>query len=122
METIENNNNILKPKCLNGTGKRSVILKSLCCWILPKLSLDALSGRCSGKLKLYIPSLLAIVVYLNGLNGDFVHDDIFAIKRNRDVTGSNGLIDVIFNDFWGAPMSSNASHKSYRPLTILTFR
>lgn len=122
METIENNNYIHRPKCLNGTGKQSVTSKNQCCWISPKLSLDAPSSRCSGKFKLYIPSLLAIVVYLNGLNGDFVHDDIFAIKRNRDVTGSNGLIDVMFNDFWGAPMSSNASHKSYRPLTILTFR
>ncbi|XP_062441003.1 protein O-mannosyl-transferase TMTC3 isoform X3 [Rhea pennata] len=26
------------------------------------------------------------------------------------------------NDFWGTPMSEERSHKSYRPLTVLTFR
>uniref|UniRef100_A0A3Q1HP61 dolichyl-phosphate-mannose--protein mannosyltransferase n=1 Tax=Anabas testudineus TaxID=64144 RepID=A0A3Q1HP61_ANATE len=26
------------------------------------------------------------------------------------------------NDFWGSNLSSNSSHKSYRPLTVLTFR
>lgn len=26
------------------------------------------------------------------------------------------------NDFWGSPLSHPESHKSYRPLTILTFR
>lgn len=74
------------------------------------------------KWKHWFPPLLAILVYANGLTGDFVHDDIFAIKRNRDVTGRNPLADVFFHDFWGTPMSSNSSHKSYRPLTTLTFR
>ncbi|KAK4295916.1 hypothetical protein Pmani_031550 [Petrolisthes manimaculis] len=64
----------------------------------------------------------AVLVYINGLTGDFVHDDISAIKTNPDVLGNNPLSNVFFNDYWGKPMSDPRSHKSYRPLTILTFR
>jgi hypothetical protein len=64
----------------------------------------------------------ALSVYFNSLNGDFVHDDIPAIVRNQDVLGTNGLAQILVNDFWGTPMSHAASHKSYRPLTVLTFR
>ena len=32
------------------------------------------------------------------------------------------LSEVFSNDFWGAPLASNESHKSYRPLTVLTLR
>jgi len=32
------------------------------------------------------------------------------------------LTSVFSNDFWGSPLSHPESHKSYRPLTILTFR
>ena len=30
--------------------------------------------------------------------------------------------NVFKNDFWGTPMNKEQSHKSYRPLTVLTFR
>lgn len=67
-------------------------------------------------------STIAIGCYLNGLNGDFVHDDIPAVTLNKDVVALNTLKHVFRNDFWGTPMSDLASHKSYRPLTTLTFR
>lgn len=67
-------------------------------------------------------SSVAIACYLNGINGDFVHDDIPAIILNRDVTGSNKLSKSFLNDFWGTPMDDANSHKSYRPLTTITFR
>uniref|UniRef100_T1J4S3 Uncharacterized protein n=1 Tax=Strigamia maritima TaxID=126957 RepID=T1J4S3_STRMM len=69
-------------------------------------------------------SIVAAIAYLNSLDGDFVHDDLMAIKTNKDVTGadSNSLLDIFRDDFWGKPMADNTSHKSYRPLTILTFR
>lgn len=66
--------------------------------------------------------LVACISYANGLCGDFVHDDLFAIKNNDDVTGRNSIFETFRNDYWGQPMSNNGSHKSYRPLTILTFR
>ncbi|KAJ8314617.1 hypothetical protein KUTeg_006767 [Tegillarca granosa] len=67
-------------------------------------------------------AIIACLCYSNSLNGDFVHDDIFAIKNNRDVTGKTELYLLFHNDFWGKPMLENTSHKSYRPLTTLTFR
>lgn len=70
-------------------------------------------------------SLLVIIILslccLNSYNGDFVFDDSEAIVNNKDVKDSP-LKDVFENDFWGAKLSRNDSHKSYRPLTILSFR
>ncbi|KAH0808214.1 hypothetical protein GEV33_014577 [Tenebrio molitor] len=65
---------------------------------------------------------VAVACYLNGLNGDFVHDDIPAVTLNKDVLALNPFSHSFKNDFWGTPMADLASHKSYRPLTILTFR
>ena len=69
-----------------------------------------------------IVATVAVIIYLNTLSGDFVHDDLPAIVMNRDVLGTNSLLDLLKNDFWGMPMSEKLSHKSYRPLTTLTFR
>ncbi|XP_050687849.1 protein O-mannosyl-transferase Tmtc3-like [Eriocheir sinensis] len=66
--------------------------------------------------------LAGVLVYVNGLTGDFVHDDVSAIKTNPDVLGTNPVSHVFFNDYWGKAMSDPLSHKSYRPLTILSFR
>ncbi|KAH3738543.1 protein O-mannosyl-transferase TMTC1-like [Dreissena polymorpha] len=71
---------------------------------------------------LLLPGVLALLCFANGLTGEFVHDDVFAIKRNNDVIGNVSLADVFSNDFWGRSVRSNTSHKSYRPLTVLTFR
>lgn len=55
------------------------------------------------------------------LNGDFVFDDSEAVVRNKDVYGKRWT-ETFSNDFWGGNINSNISHKSYRPLTILSFR
>lgn len=86
---------------------------------------------------------LAVLCYANSYDGEFVFDDTEAIVNNKDVTralrgdqanplvqtGTNergvnkdGFWSLIENDFWGTPLSSNLSHKSWRPLTTLTFR
>ncbi|XP_050544980.1 protein O-mannosyl-transferase TMTC1-like [Daktulosphaira vitifoliae] len=71
----------------------------------------------------YLTVAVAVILsYWNGLNGDFVHDDIPAITMNGDVLGTNPILQVVTNDFWGTPMADPNSHKSYRPLTTLTFR
>lgn len=67
-------------------------------------------------------SFVAIVCYLNGIHGDFVHDDIPAITQNKDVIAMNKITKTFLNDFWGTPMADTNSHKSYRPLTVLSFR
>lgn len=67
-------------------------------------------------------ALVAVGCYLNALDCDFVHDDIPAVVRNRDVIGKASWSSVLNDDFWGTPMESINSHKSYRPFTTLTFR
>ncbi|GJQ73842.1 hypothetical protein Trydic_g18779 [Trypoxylus dichotomus] len=67
-------------------------------------------------------STVAVACYINGLNGDFVHDDVPAITLNKDVLALSPISHTFKNDFWGTPMADISSHKSYRPLTILTFR
>ena len=69
-----------------------------------------------------IPTVIAVICYMNSLNGDFVHDDVYAIKTNQDVTGEKPLLNLFSNDFWGRSMTSFNSHKSYRPITVLSFR
>ena len=75
------------------------------------------------------PSLVAIAAYLNGIHGDWLDDDPVAIVDNPDVPcphGVRGLFDnwadLWSHDFWGTPLVSEASHLSWRPLTILAFR
>uniref|UniRef100_A0A4W2IHR4 Protein O-mannosyl-transferase TMTC1 n=1 Tax=Bos indicus x Bos taurus TaxID=30522 RepID=A0A4W2IHR4_BOBOX len=61
--------------------------------------------------------------YGRSLRGEFVHDDVWAIVNNPDVRPGAPLLWGIFsNDFWGKGMAENTSHKSYRPLCVLTFK
>ncbi|KPP61924.1 transmembrane and TPR repeat-containing protein 3-like [Scleropages formosus] len=60
--------------------------------------------------------------YWNSLSCGFVFDDVSAILDNKDLRPSTPLVNLFLNDFWGTPMSEERSHKSYRPLTVLTFR
>ena len=66
--------------------------------------------------------IISCLVYANSLHGDFVHDDISAIVTNQDALGSSSIASVFHNDFWGMNIRDRRSHKSYRPVTILTFR
>ncbi|NXA36896.1 TMTC3 protein, partial [Eudromia elegans] len=68
--------------------------------------------------------ILGVVVacYWNSLFCGFVFDDVSAILDNKDLHPSTPLKNLFQNDFWGTPMSEERSHKSYRPLTVLTFR
>ena len=66
--------------------------------------------------------LLSAGVYWNSLDGDFVHDDIVSVVRNPDVRPGSSWTNLWKNDYWGTAMASPSSHKSYRPLTVLTFR
>lgn len=67
--------------------------------------------------------LVACLVYCNSLHGDFAFDDYSAIVNNKDVTDWEAPIsNLLGNDFWGQDVTSEKSHKSYRPLTVLVFR
>ncbi|GIX93722.1 protein O-mannosyl-transferase TMTC2 [Caerostris extrusa] len=45
-----------------------------------------------------------------------------AIKTNQDLLPSTPISSLFQNDFWGTPLTHSGSHKSYRPLCVLTFR
>eukprot|EP00049_Salpingoeca_infusionum_P003068 m.63027 g.63027 ORF g.63027 m.63027 type:complete len:660 (+) comp11938_c0_seq1:228-2207(+) len=79
-------------------------------------------ARLAGSLALV--AFVATVTYLNGLNGDFVFDDMPAIVDNNDVfADKSDLAQLWSNNFWGQEMGASWSqHHSYRPLTTMTFR
>lgn len=76
---------------------------------------------------LFSPLLLvcaaSFLVYYNSLDGGLVFDDHRAILTNDDLDPAKTSIVALFHhDFWGGEMSRRESHKSYRPLTVLTYR
>lgn len=76
----------------------------------------------------------SIALYLQPITNDFrlvdnptpILDEIHLMPdTNLDVRVGEEVtpISVVFtNDYWGRPMDSPSSHKSFRPLTILSFR
>ncbi|XP_077584133.1 protein O-mannosyl-transferase TMTC4 [Stigmatopora nigra] len=66
--------------------------------------------------------LVALLCFINSYDGEFVFDDSEAIINNKDLKPTTPWTNIWSNDFWGSNLSSNSSHKSYRPLTVLTFR
>lgn len=62
------------------------------------------------------------VCYYNSLGAGFVFDDVSAIVDNKDLRPHVSVERLFWNDFWGTPMHKEKSHKSYRPLCVLTFR
>jgi len=67
-------------------------------------------------------SLLGGLVYINAIGAGFTYDDNRAIKDNQDLHWSTPLSSLLLNDYWGTPLTHSGSHKSYRPLTVLSFR
>ena len=46
-----------------------------------------------------------------------------AIEQNEDVTGAgNDWLSLWTHDLWGKELISEDSHKSYRPLTTMSFK
>lgn len=67
--------------------------------------------------------LVGFGIYANTLHAGFTFDDNFAVVQNKDVTDlSTPLEEILQHDFWGQGIRGDQSHKSYRPLTILSFR
>ncbi|XP_030643209.1 protein O-mannosyl-transferase TMTC1 [Chanos chanos] len=95
----------------NSRGKRGAPLR-----------FSALLGSGMGLLGYAVLVAVCALCYSNSLNGEFVHDDVWAISNNPDVRPGSSLRNIFSNDFWGKRMSDNTSHKSYRPLCILTFK
>ncbi|CAL1527207.1 unnamed protein product [Lymnaea stagnalis] len=69
-----------------------------------------------------ITTVWSVLLYLNTLDANFAYDDSRAILKNPDLLPETPLWNLIYNDFWGTPLTHSGSHKSYRPLCVLTFR
>eukprot|EP01032_Pedospumella_encystans_P009045 gene9045-10681_t len=65
---------------------------------------------------------IVVVLYRNSLYGGFIWDDRAAVVKNDDVHGLTPFSSLFVHDFWGTDITRNDSHKSYRPLTVATFR
>ncbi|CAM9712374.1 unnamed protein product, partial [Discosporangium mesarthrocarpum] len=66
--------------------------------------------------------VVSATLHASTLWGSFVWDDRPAVLDNRDVRTDTSWRDMWINDFWGQAMDDPNSHKSYRPLTTLTYR
>ena len=74
-------------------------------------------------LSFILVAVVSSTIYLNCLECDFVFDDHRAILTNDDLdVEKTSLWELFYHDFWGGPMWRKESHKSYRPLTVLTYR
>lgn len=62
------------------------------------------------------------VLFSNTLHNEFAFDDHLSIVRNPDANGDRQWSEMWRHDFWGQPIADEGSHKSYRPITVLTFR
>ena len=67
-------------------------------------------------------ALTGALVFLNSLGLQLCFDDSAAIEENEDLRPNASWGNLLQNDFWGMPMEDKDSHKSYRPLTVATFR
>lgn len=66
--------------------------------------------------------LLCLACYGNSLDGEFVFDDRPAILENPVVQQQPlHFQDLMKNDYWGTPLNSSTSHKSFRPLITFMF-
>ncbi|XP_074439606.1 protein O-mannosyl-transferase TMTC1 [Larus michahellis] len=88
----------------------------------PHPSPSPAGGRRGGAAAAAVLAGLCALCYGNSLRGEFVHDDVWAIVNNPDVRAAAPVAAAFANDFWGKRMAENTSHKSYRPLCVLTFK
>jgi protein O-mannosyl-transferase len=88
-------------------------------------------SKCSTSVRsiiLLATHVLCCVVYIIPITthpfpGGAVLDETHIVSPdNQDVVGTAPLQNVFVNDYWGRPMNSESSHKSWRPLSVLSFR
>ncbi|KAI8503879.1 Protein O-mannosyl-transferase tmtc4 [Branchiostoma belcheri] len=66
--------------------------------------------------------VFALLCFWRSWDGEFLFDDSEAIVNNKDLLSETPVWELFQHDFWGKNLASKTSHKSYRPLTVLTFR
>ena len=69
-----------------------------------------------------VVGVLALLMYLNSIHGALMFDDEPAIVRNMDLRPQIRWRELLTHDFWGTSIRLKSSNKSYRPLTVATFK
>ncbi|XP_058059049.1 protein O-mannosyl-transferase TMTC4 [Anopheles bellator] len=65
----------------------------------------------------------SLLSYGGSLYGTFVFDDSAAIVKNMDVRNVATPLRVLLrHDFWGNNLTDPTSHRSFRPLTVLSYQ
>ena len=80
------------------------------------------SGGLTAKRAGVLCAFIAVCLYANTLDCGFCYDDDRAVKSNVDLRPYSPWTGLLWHDFWGTLLNNPASHKSYRPLTVATFR
>ena len=73
---------------------------------------------------LWFPPAICSLIFLPCLTySEWYIDELFAVLRNADARGETPLAELFRNDFWGNPLlaANSWTHKSYRPLAVLSF-
>ena len=94
----------------------------LVCVFTPLIILQGVVRAAMKLVDAIIVAVAAVLPFCNSMQGEFVIDDERAVVQNPDVLGSQPIAHLLTNDFWGTPLASAASHKSFRPVTVATFR
>ena len=81
-------------------------------------------------LKIIFPFLIicsSTFPFYPSLHGELVFDDLPAVGKNPDLdirtnlSNIKTLVNIFRHDFWGEDLKSSSSHKSYRPITTISF-
>ena len=69
-------------------------------------------------------AIITAIAYCDwkALHGKWVYDDSGSVAKNVVVIGAVPWTDAFTRDFWGTSMSEVTSHKSFRPITTLSFK
>ena len=88
-----------------------------------RLEIDSPRGLMPSSSKTALFSaLVAFVVHFNSVFNGVVWDDRAALTTNPDAIQARALRELWVHDFWGQDISASDSHKSYRPLAVLSLR
>ena len=72
---------------------------------------------------LFCLALYLVPIFQHNPHGGPTLDELHIMSNdNLDIQGESSLQQIFTNDYWGRPMQSESSHKSWRPLTVLSFR
>lgn len=78
-----------------------------------------------------IIAIISFAVYVyplwraSSISEEAVLDEMYLLdtnRPNRDVQGISSLAEVFRNDYWGRPLAGASSHKSWRPMTVMSLR